>query len=98
MEWILKFTNNKNIRILVKFNPIEEILIYNGQFKINILWYDIHTISIPINEINGFTIKEKITILYDLMKPKIDLYLELDETFKSINSIEIFDENEESED
>jgi hypothetical protein len=48
MRWIIKIENKPELRIVVSFNPILEILIFTGQYKYKSEWHDFSVEKFPI--------------------------------------------------
>lgn len=98
MEWIIKLTDKPKERILVRFNPLCDELIFIGQHKPhNKPWVDF---SMKINKIWGdnetiITLDDIQEMLYDTyseMKTRLDGYEEIAEGFSVIKEIEIKEE------
>jgi hypothetical protein len=105
MEWIVKIEGKLNQRILVKFDPQNEQLIFIGQCKLhNLQWTNFSQISKSIwiiypDIISNTTsnvglisleiIQNTLSGTYELMKKRYDAYNEIAEGFAHIKLIEI---------
>ena len=48
MKWIVKIENKPELRIVVTFNPMLEILLFTGQYKYKSEWHDFSVEKFPI--------------------------------------------------
>jgi hypothetical protein len=92
MEWIVKIENQPNQRILVKFDPKNEVLLFIGQYKPhNKEWVDfsaeLHSMKIDLEMIQDLLYKT-----YKKMKERLDAYENIAEGFSVIKLIEIKEE------
>jgi len=99
MEWIIKIFNKPKQRILVKFIPQKEQIIFTGQVRLSNnnfvrfdsktnLWVDfseeIHPMRIDLE-----TIQELLYKVYEKMNERIKIHEDLSKSFIVINTIEI---------
>lgn len=88
MEWIVKITEQPNQRILVKFDPKKEELIFVGQYKPhNKQWVDFSEESYSM-EIDLETIQNLLLKTYKKMKKRLLAYENISEGFSVIKEIE----------
>ena len=89
MEWIVEIENEKNKRIKITFNPLDEIIIFSGEFKPkNQPWIIFSKISSKMNiELDQILIL--ISDIEKLLTKRIEVYNNLDEGFHKIKSIQI---------
>jgi len=99
MEWTVRIEGNLNQKILVKFDPINEELVFIGQYKPhNKSWVDFSEIrknlwpnNIVINEISNLisleVLQETLGECYKSMKKRVEAYEEIAEGFKLITLI-----------
>jgi hypothetical protein len=89
MRWIIKIENEPELRIVVTFNPILEILVFTGQYKFKTAeWHDFSTDTHSMN-IDLEKIKELLFSTYEKLSTRIEVHKNLEEGFKYINLIEI---------
>ena len=92
MEWKVEIEGKTNQRILVKFDPKNELIIFIGQYKPhNKEWVDFSEESYSM-DITLETIQELLFKVYQKMKERLDAYLNIAEGFKVIKLIEIKEE------
>ena len=92
MEWIIKIENKPNQRILVRFNPLNEELIFIGQFRTGgNEWNDFNVEIISMN-VELPQIQEAIFKIAEIMQKRIDAYNNLAEGFSIIKVVEITEE------
>jgi hypothetical protein len=89
MEWIIKIENKVNERVLVKFNPKEEKIIFIGQFKPrNHPWVDFseesNSIDIDLEGIQKLLLKT-----VEVMRKRLVAYNNVSEGFEIIKLVEI---------
>jgi len=95
MKWIVNIENKPNQRIVVNFNPLEEQLIFNGEYKPkNREWIVFSTEKYSM-KLDLEKIQELLFITYENLKIRLEQYEILNEGFKLINLIEIKEEEEE---
>lgn len=89
MEWIVNIENEKNKRIKITFNPLDEIIIFRGEFKSkNQSWIIFSEISSKMN-IELDQILKLISETEKLLTKRIEVYNNLDEGFINIKTIQI---------
>lgn len=89
MEWTVSIFDKQNQRILVKFDPMNDIIHFIGQYKPhNKPWIDFSEEQHPI-DIDLDTIKDLLVKTYDKMKLRLDIYNNVAEGFNYIKEIEI---------
>lgn len=89
MEWIIKLENKPNLRIRVVFMPMNEALVFYGQYKpYNKEWVNFSEDDCNMN-VDLETIQNTIKKVYDSMKERLDAYENISEGFSSIKLIEI---------
>ena len=106
MEWIVKIEGKPNQRIVVRFDPMNELLIFKGQYKPhNQEWVVFsernqrlfvenpseHIVN-DIILINAERIQDILLHVYDEMKKRLDAYENIAEGFTLIKLIEIKEE------
>lgn len=88
MEWIVKITEQPNQRILVKFDPKKEEIIFIGQYKPhNKQWVDFSEESYSM-EIELEMIQKLLLKTYEKMKERLAAYENISEGFSVIKEIE----------
>lgn len=106
MEWIVKIEDKLDQRILVKFDPLNESIIFIGQYKPHnkewtnfsevsrSIWYDIkdHDTWQHNDLIDVDIIQEMLYSAYNIMKERLDAYKNIAEGFSIIKLIEIKEE------
>jgi len=91
MRWIIKIENNANQRILVRFDPKAEQVVFIGQYKPNnAIWTDFSEESIAMNT-NLEIIQNTLTSVYDVMKKRFEAYENINQGFSVLKIIEIQD-------
>jgi hypothetical protein len=89
MQWKINIENKPNQRILVKFEPQEEQLIFIGQYKPhNKDWVDFSVEKNSI-EIDAITIQSLLDKTYRTMEKRLKAYENIAEGFNIIKAIEI---------
>lgn len=96
MDWIVKIDGeeNKNKRIRIKFKPIRENIVFQGEFKTKDGWeifsYIIHdNIEISLEEI-----QEKMEIIISEMNKRIKEYENLNKGFSVLKLIALKEDDE----
>ena len=88
MLWIVKIENKPEYRIEVTFNPLNELLIFNGQYKLNSKWTtfasESHSINIELDEITKIILN-----VYDKVVSIVNTYNNIAEGFEYIKEVEI---------
>lgn len=96
MKWIVKIDEKKDQRIVVKFAPQSDELVFIGQYRAvgnNLEWFDFSEEKCSIN-IDLETIQNMLLSTYEKMKTRIDAYNNIAEGFSVIKTIEIQEINE----
>ena len=89
LQWIVKIVDNPNLRVKVKFEPKEELLYYFGQYKLKTgQWVDFTEIRTKIDT-DLSEIQSALAKSYDLMRTRLDAFMNISEGFKYIHDIEI---------
>ncbi len=92
MEWKVEIENKPNQRILVKFDPQNEKIIFIGQYKPhNKDWVDFSKEDYSMN-IDLEKIQELLYIAYEKMKIRLEAYNNIYDEFSLIKKIEINEE------
>lgn len=93
MKWIIKLEDRPLERILVKFHPLLNVVEFIGQYKVNNIWTDFSLVSVDDNldNMDLTVIQDKISLVYDDMKNKIDIFTNLNNGFSLLKIIEIDD-------
>lgn len=90
MKWIVEIDNDKNKRIMVLFKPLDEKMIFNGQYKTKNQWVNFSLIEdsiyIKLNDI-----QKNLFECYEKMKLRSSTYDDLNNSFGYIKNIEIID-------
>jgi hypothetical protein len=106
MEWIINIEGKKNQRIVVKFDALNENLVFIGQYKPhNKEWKDfsqieqsifVETLSFPrLTLVSAEKIQHQITKAYDEMEKRVKAFEEIAEAFTLLKTIEIKEEDKE---
>jgi len=91
MNWIVNIEKKKDQRIKVVFDPLNELIIFMGQYKPhNKEWLNFSEIT-HVMDIDLDGIKLLIEKSYDLMNKRLEFYKNIDEGFNVIRNIEIDD-------
>ena len=91
MKWIVKIEGEKNQRIVVRFEPKSDELIFIGQYRAipnNLEWIDFSEEKCSINA-DLDMIQNKLLSTYETMKKRIEAYDNISEGFSIIKTIEI---------
>jgi hypothetical protein len=95
LEWIIRLEDKPDCRILVRFEPMEELLHYIGQHKPkNKEWLRFSEIITKMDT-NLNEIQATIAEAYDVMEKRIDGYVNISNGFDIIRQIKIVGETEE---
>jgi hypothetical protein len=92
MEWKVNIENKPNQRILVKFDPLNELIIFIGQYKPhNENWVDFskeeYTMDIDLK-----TMQDLLFNVYKTMNNRLEAFNNISEGFTFIKKIEISEE------
>jgi len=103
MEWKIAITDKPNQRIVVRFDPKNECLIFIGQYKPkNRDWVDFVQFDKPLwsidkrmteNLVTAKEIQELLLTIYNILKKRLDAYENIAEGFTIIKEIEIKEED-----
>lgn len=89
MEWKVTIEGKANQRILVRFDPKNEIIYFIGQYKPhNKEWYDFSEETYSIN-IDLETLQDMMNKVYNKMKERLVAYNNVAEGFTAIKEIRI---------
>ena len=89
MEWKVYIEDKPNQRILVRFDPMNEMIHFIGQYKPrNKDWYDFSEETYPM-EIDLETLQDMMTKVYNKMKERLTAYNNVAEGFTVIKEIKI---------
>ncbi len=89
MEWIVKIDNKPKFRILVKYKPLDDLLVFYGQYKINNLdWIDFSVYEVNKN-VDLDTIQSTMIKVYNQLEERVTVYENLSEGFSYIKRIEV---------
>ena len=89
MEWIVDLENKPNQRIVVRFDPKKEEVLFIGQYKPkNRPWVDFSEESYTM-EIDLDAIQNCLSKTYNKMKERLDAYNNIAEGFTLLKTIEI---------
>jgi hypothetical protein len=91
MEWIVKIENKPNQRILVKFEPKFERIVFVGQYKVK-TWIDFSEDYIDEMNFDLETIQKLLLKVYEKMNERIAIHEDLTQSFGIIKTIEIKEE------
>lgn len=91
MQWIVKIENKSNQRIMVKFDPMKELLYFIGQYKIKINWIDFSQEEYSMN-ITLEVIQDILFKVYEKMNERLKVHEDLNKSFEIIKVIEIKEE------
>jgi len=94
MDWTVKIAEKPNMRIKVWFEPKLENIHFSGQYKPkNGTWVEFSEVIIKM-ETDLEEIQHSMAQVYDLMKKRVDAFIDLENTFTILHDIEIKDEGE----
>lgn len=94
MNWTIKIVGNPNMRIKVWFEPKVEYIHFSGQYKPkNGTWVEFSEVILKM-ETDLDEIQKSMAETYDLMKKRVDAFIDLEDTFSLLNEIEIKYEGE----
>ena len=89
MDWSVKIVGKPNMRIKVWFEPKTEYIHFSGQYKPkNNTWVEFSEVILKMKT-DLQEIQESMAQTYDLMQKRVDVYLDLSDTFSLLNEIEI---------
>jgi hypothetical protein len=89
MEWKVSIENKPNQRILVRFDPLNEMVHFIGQYKLhNKEWYDFSKESY-VMDIDLETLQDLMTRVYNKMKKRLVAYDNIAGGFNLIKEIKI---------
>jgi len=92
MEWKIEIENKPNQRILVKFDPLNELINFIGQYKPhNKEWVDFSKEEYSMN-IDLKTMQDLLFNVYKTMNNRLKAYTNISEGFTLIKKIEINEE------
>jgi hypothetical protein len=104
MEWKIAITNKPNERIVVRFDPKNQYLVFIGQYKPkNRGWIDFILINKQFLSIDtkmmeylitAEEIQETLLSTYNILKKRVDVYNNIAEGFTVIKEIQILDKEE----
>jgi hypothetical protein len=95
MKWIVKIENQPNQRISVEFDPLNDSIIINGQYKMhNVVWFNFSSESHSIDiDLDG--LRELLAKVVKLMEKRIQAYEDINESFNVIKEVGMPEEEEE---
>ena len=93
MYWIVKIENKPNQRIMIKFDPIKEMLYFIGQYRIRVMWIDFSQEEYSMN-ITLEVIQELLFKVCEKMNERVRVHDDLNKSFNAIGVIEMPKENE----
>jgi hypothetical protein len=95
MEWIVRIEGeeNKNKRIKVVFNPLEEKIIFCGEYKFKTNWNVFSRIIHEKMEISLEEIQEKMEAIVFVMNKRIDEFENLNKGFSVLKWIALKNED-----
>lgn len=91
MQWIVKIENKSNQRIMIKFDPMKELLYFIGQYKIKINWIDFSEEEYSMN-ITLEIIQDLLFKVYKKMNERLKVHEDINKSFEVIKIIEIKEE------
>ena len=95
MEWKVTIEDKPNQRILVRFDPMNEMIHFIGQYKPhNREWVDFSKETYPM-DIDLETLQDMMTKAYRKMKDRLVAYNNVAEGFTIIKEVKIQNEGEE---
>lgn len=92
MEWKVDIENKPNQRILVKFDPLNELIIFIGQYKPHNKDWIAFSVEECVMNIDLEKIQELLYIAYEKMKIRLEAYNNIYDGFSLIKKIEINEE------
>ena len=103
MEWKIAITDKPNQRIVIRFDPLNEFLVFIGQYKPkNRDWINFSLFEKPLwseNKdkeevlITAEEIQDTLLITYNAFKKRLDAYENIVEGFTLLKEIEIKEED-----
>lgn len=94
MKWVVNIEGNKKMRILVTFEPQNELIVFHGQYKsIGLEWFDFSVLTHPMI-IDLDSMKEMLEKVYNEMKNRIEAYDDLSNSFTILKNIEFISDDE----
>ena len=94
MQWQIRIDGQSKKRILVVFDPQGEMIIFHGQYSIKNHWIDFST-ETHVMEIDLETIQSLIGKVYDTMNKRLEVYEDLNKSFRLIKEVKIQGEGED---
>jgi len=88
MYWIVKIENKPNQRIMIKFDPIKEMLYFIGQYRIRVMWIDFSQEEYSMN-ITLEVIQELLFKVCEKMNERVRVHDDLNKSFNAIGVIEM---------
>ena len=95
MKWIIKIRDNKFNRIIIKYDPLNDIVIFNGEAKINGNWIGFTSRFTSSEDIDLKKIQELLSETYDKLIERYDTYKNLNKGLEVISEIDFGDGEEE---
>jgi hypothetical protein len=93
MNWTVKFENKPNIRVNVLFEPLKDSVVFYGQSKEKMGWYDFVKEEHAPFVLDLEKVQEIIYSIYNKLISKIESYENINNIFDVIKVVEINDEN-----
>ena len=93
MYWIVKIENKPNQRIMIKFDPMKEMLYFIGQYRIKVMWIDFSQEEYSMN-ITLDVIQELLFKVCEKMNERLRVHDDLNKSFNAIGIIEMPKEEE----
>lgn len=96
MEWIVKIENDSKKRVLVKFDPLSEEIVFKGQYHTSskdwalthdVSWVDFSVENINTDNVSLEDIQGVIFRIYEKMNERLKAFNDLSESFKIIQTI-----------
>lgn len=97
MKWIIKIKNNKFKKIVIKYEPLNDIVIFNGECKINGNWVGFVSNFITSENIDLKKIQELLSKTYNELVKRYDTYDDLNKGLEVISEVDFGDTDNEDD-
>jgi hypothetical protein len=91
MNWIVNIENNKDLRITVNLNPINQTLFFNGEFKMKNSGWEVFITEEYSPLMTKVQVESALYKIHKTLKARVDIYNNVKEVFSTIKVIEILD-------
>lgn len=91
MKWIIKIRDNKFKRIVINYEPLNDIVIFNGEGKVNGNWVVFVSNFITSENIDLKKIQKLLSKTYDNLVKRYNTYEDLNKGLEVISEIDFGD-------